>query len=160
MSTYECATLVLQMLVAFAAFGTLFVYYRQLKEMSGQLASMQETSRAQSSLSLVQFLQEPDVRQARHTVRELLSQKPMDQWTDEEKFHASRVVANYDVAGALVKSGMASVDLIAANWGPSIIHCYQVLEPWINATRDRPGAHAKYWSNFKWLYEQSLMACK
>lgn len=159
MSTYECTTLILQTLVALATFGVLFVYYRQLRVMSHQLVSMQETSRAQSALSLVDFLQEPNVREARHTVRAILSQKPMEHWTDEEKDHASRITANYDVVGALVKTGIAPVDLIAANWGPSIIHCYEVLEPWIEAHRNRPGAHATYWSNFKWLYEQSKIAC-
>lgn len=159
MTTYECATLILQGLVAVATFGVLLIYYRQLRVMSGQLVSMQETSKAQSGLSLVDFLQEPDVRKARLTVRAVLSQKPMQQWSEDEKDHASRVTANYDVAGALVKSGIAPVDLIATNWGPSIIHCYEVLEPWINANRNRPGAHATYWSNFKWLYEEAKKAC-
>jgi hypothetical protein len=151
--------LILQALVAVATFGVLFVYYHQLRVMSGQLVSMQETSKAQSGLSLVGFLQEPDVREARHTVRAVLSQKPMEEWTDREKDHASRVTANYDVAGALVKSGIAPVDLVAANWGPSIIHCYEVLKPWVEAHRNRPGARATYWSNFKWLYEEAKKAC-
>lgn len=159
MSTYELATLILQALVAVATFGALIVYYRQLRVMSRQLLSMEETSRAQSGLSLVDFLQEPDVREARHTVRAVLSQKPMEEWTGSEKDHASRVTANYDVAGALVKSGIAPVDLVAANWGPSIIHCYEVLEPWIEAHRNRPGARETYWSNFKWLYEEAKKAC-
>jgi hypothetical protein len=158
-STFECVTLILQALVAVATFGALFVYYRQLRVMSGQLVSMQETSKAQSGLSLVDFLQEPDVREARHTVRAVLSKKSMEEWSDKEKDHASRVTANYDVAGALVKSDIAPIDLVAANWGPSIIHCYEVLEPWIEAHRNRPGAHATYWSNFKWLYEEAKKAC-
>lgn len=159
MSKYELVTLILQALVTLATFGALFVYYRQLRVMSRQLLSMQETSRAQSGLSLVDFLQESDVREARHTVRAVLSQKPMEEWTGDEKDHASRVTANYDVAGALVKSGIAPIDLIAANWGPSIIHCYEVLEPWIEAHRNRLGARATYWSNFKWLYEEAKKAC-
>lgn len=159
MSKYESLTLILQALVAFATFGALFVYYRQLRILTRQLLYMQETSRAQSGLSLVDFLQEPDVREARRTVRAVLSQKPMDEWTENEKDHASRVTANYDVAGALVKSGIAPVDLVAANWGPSIIHCYDILEPWIEAHRNRPGARSTYWSNFKWLYKEAKKAC-
>ncbi|WP_456318564.1 DUF4760 domain-containing protein [Hydrogenophaga taeniospiralis] len=158
-SNYELATLVLQVLVALATFGALFVYHRQLRVMSHQLLSMQEASRAQSGLSLVDFLQEPNVRKARHTVCAVLSQKPMEEWTSDEKDHASRVTANYDVAGALVRSGIAPVDLVAANWGPSIIHCYEVLEPWIDAHRNRLGARATYWSNFKWLYEEAKKVC-
>jgi len=93
-SKYEYVTLILQALVAIATFGALFVYYRQLRVMSRQLVSMQETSRAQSGLSLVDFLQEQDVREARHTVRAVLSTKPMEHWTETEKDHASRVTAN------------------------------------------------------------------
>lgn len=159
MTTYESMTLILQGIAAIAALVLLYVYSRQLQVMSRQLVSMQETSKAQSGLSLVDFLQEPDVRKARHTVRAILSQKPMEEWSDEEKDHASTVTANYDVTGALVKSGIAPIELIAANWGPSIIHCYEVLEPWINAHRNGPGAHATYWSNFKWLYEEAKKAC-
>ncbi|MFB1485505.1 MULTISPECIES: hypothetical protein [unclassified Thiocapsa] len=159
MTNYECATLLVQGFVAVFTLGALVVYFLQMRIMAKQLASMQETARAESSLSLVGFLQSPEIREARHTVRSVLSKKPMEHWTDEEKDHASRVTANYDVAGALIKSGLAPVDVIASNWGPSIIHCYDVLEPWIESHRDRPGGHNKYWSNFKWLYDESKKSC-
>lgn len=158
MTTYEIVTLVIQSLVAVATFGVLFIYYRQLRVMSGQLNSMQETAKAQSGLALVDFLQEPEVREARHTVRAVLSTKPMKHWSIEEKAHASRVTANYDVAGALVKAGLAPIELIAANWGPSIIHCYETLEPWIQENQTRPGSQVSYWSNFNWLYQQAKKA--
>lgn len=159
MTTFEYVTIILQSLVAVATFGALFVYYRQLRVMSSQLVSMQETAKAQSGLALVNFLQEPEIREARHTVRAVLSAKPMEHWSEKEKDHASRVTANYDVTGALVKSGLAPVELIAANWGPSIIHCYEVLEPWIEEHQTRLGARMSYWRNFKWLYEEAKKAC-
>jgi len=159
MSAYEILTLILQGSVAFAAFKVLFVYKDQLKVMSAQLISMQETSKAQSELALADFLQESEVRKSRQIVRKDLSKKPMEEWSDEEKNHASNVTANYDVVGALIKSGIAPVDLVAANWGPSIIHCYKVLEPWIEFQRNQSGAHPKYWSNFKWLYEEAKKTC-
>jgi hypothetical protein len=139
-----------------ATFGALYFYYRQLRVMSHQLVSMQETSRAQSELALVNFIQESSVRDARRVVRESLSQKSIELWAEDEKECASKVTANYDVAGALIKSGVAPVELIATNWGPSIIHCYEVLEPWIEIHRNRPGAHSTYWSNFKWLYDEAI----
>ncbi|MDD1621293.1 MAG: hypothetical protein LUQ11_07410 [Methylococcaceae bacterium] len=155
MSNYECSSIILQVLISFVAFGTLVVYYRQLKVMSRQLNAMQESSRAQSGLSLVEFLQSPEVRKARHAVREILSTKPFDDWSDEERNYAALVTANYDVAGALIRSGLAPIELITANWGPSINHCYEVLEPFIAEHRNRPGASPRYWSNFKWLYEKA-----
>ena len=64
------------------------------------------------------------------------------------------VVANYDVAAALLRSGLLSVELVTTNWGPSIKHCYAILEPFIEELRARPGGHEKYWCNFRWLRDQ------
>lgn len=155
MSNYELASIVLQIVISLAAFGTLYIYSRQLKVMSRQLTAMQESSRAQSGLSLVAFLQAPEVRTARHCVREVLSQKPHHEWSAEERQSASQVTANYDVAAALIRAGLAPVELVAANWGPSIRHCYEILIPYIEEHRTRTGADPRYWSNFKWLYEKT-----
>lgn len=159
MTSFELYTLVMQALVAAATFGALFLYYRQLRVMSEQLSSMQETSKAQSGLSLVNFLQDPEVRKARRTVRSCLSSSALEDWNEEEKEHAASVAANYDVTGALVKSGIVPVDLVAANWGPSIIHCYEVLKPWIELHQTGPGSHRSYWTNFEWLYRKAKAAC-
>jgi hypothetical protein len=155
MTNYELASIILQLLTSIAAFGVLLVYHRQLRVMSGQLSAMQESSRAQSGLSLVDFLQAQEVRKARHIVRDVLAKKPHELWSEEERNQAALVTANYDVAGALIKSGLAPVELVAANWGPSIKHCYEVLEPFIQEHRKCPGADPKYWSNFKWLYDKA-----
>lgn len=154
MTTYEQLTLILQAIIGVAAFFTLAVYYHQLRVMSKQLAAMQEASRAQGALSLVTSLQAPDVRAARQCVREVLSRKPLAEWSEDERRHASLVVANYDVVAGLLKANLAPAELIVTNWGPSITHCYQVLDPFIAEVRSRPGADARYWSNFDWLYAQ------
>jgi hypothetical protein len=159
MSSYESASIYLQIAIGVVAICTLAVYYHQLRVMSRQLSAMQESSKAQSSLSLVEFLQAPDVRHARHIVRSVLSKKPIGEWSEEERNSASVVTANYDVAGALIKGGLAPVELVAANWGPSIIHCYEVLAPYIEEHRNRPGAHPRYWSNFQWLAERAEECC-
>lgn len=155
MSDYEKISVCIQVLIGVIAFATLFVYYRQLRVMSGQLFAMQESSKAQSGLSLVAFLQAPEVRAARHVVRDVLSKKPLADWSHEERQSAALVVANYDVAAALIRAGLAPVNLIAANWGPSISHCHQVLQPFINEQRERPGGNQQYWSNFDWLLKEA-----
>lgn len=154
MTTYETWTLVLQGAVAIAVFATLLVYYHQLRVMADQLRTMQKTSLAQSSLALVEFLQSPEVREARRCVREDLSTRPLQEWSSTERQRAALVASNYDVAAALLKAGLAPLDLIAANWGPSIRHCHTVLTPFVQELRSKPGAHPTYWSNFDWLNEQ------
>ena len=154
MSVYETISVALQVTIGVVAFATLFLYYRQLRVMSGQLSAMQESSKAQSALSLVDFLQASDVRAARTVVRSL-SGKPLADWSKDEKECASRVAANYDVAAALIRAGLAPVDLIATNWGPSIRHCHQIVQPFITKQRERPGGDPHYWSNFDWLVDQA-----
>lgn len=122
--------------------------------MGGQLTAMQKSSETQSALSVVSFLQTAEVRAARECVRGILSLKPLSEWSADERRHASVVTANYDVVAAMLKSGLCSVELISANWGPSIRHCYEVLKPFIEEHRAKPGADPDYWSNFAWLYSR------
>jgi hypothetical protein len=154
MTCYEKSSLVIQVLLGLVATATCLVYYYQLRVMSHQLSAMQESSKAQSSLELVSFLQASEVREARRIVRESLSSKKFHDWTTDDKRSASLVVANYDVAAALIREGLAPVSLICANWGPSIKHCFEILKPFIDEQRNRPGGSPAYWSNFEWLYNK------
>lgn len=156
MSTYdEALSLLLQLTVGVAAFVTLFFLYRQLRVMQDQLFAMQETTKAQSALSLVSFLQAPEVRAARQTVREVLSKKPLAEWSTVERQAASMVCANYDVAAGLLRARLAPAELVVNNWGPSIRHCHQILRPYVEELRAGPGGHSSYWSNFDWLCSEA-----
>lgn len=154
MTCYEGLSVLLQVFIAVVATATCVVYYYQLSVMSRQLNAMQESSKAQSGLELVAFLQTPEVREARRHVRESLAKKPLADWTSDDRKTAALVVANYDVAAALIREGLGPVSLIAGNWGPSIKHCFEILRPYIEEQRSRDGGCATYWSNFEWLYSQ------
>lgn len=154
MSTYEVWSLVAQAIIIVVATATVAVYYRQLRVMGRQLTSMQDSSRSECGLGLIAFLQSSEVRKARSLVRGVLSQKPLQEWTQKDREAASIVVSNYDVAAALLRSGLLPLDLVTNNWGSSIIHCYTVLHPYIEEQRSLPDGHEKYWSNFEWLRKQ------
>lgn len=160
MSDFEKWSLLLSALVTLIALATAVFYFRQLKVMSEQLLAAQHAAKAQSALMLVQHLQAPDVRKARHTVRSRLANLKLDDWTDEDRSDAALVVANYDVAAALIKSDAAPMTLIADNWGPSITHCHAVLAPFVADLRSRPGGCADYWSNFDWLANYVSRRCQ
>ncbi|MEZ5465921.1 MAG: hypothetical protein R3F22_12005 [Lysobacteraceae bacterium] len=155
MSSYEALSLIIQFSLAVVAAVTVIVYFQQLRTMSSQLITMQKSSDAHSALALVHHLQSPDIRDARTAVRRELSKKPFDEWTDQERQLASSVVANYDVAAAIIRSGLAPLELISENWGPSIVHCHAVLSPFIAQVREREHGCEKYWSNFDWLADQT-----
>lgn len=110
MSLYETLNLLLQAIVAVAAFATLAFLYRQIRVMVDQLLATQESSRAQTALAIVNFLQSAEARASRHCVRQELSQKPLDERTEDDRRHASLVCANYDVAAALLKANLAPTD--------------------------------------------------
>jgi hypothetical protein len=151
MTQFETLTLVLQAVVAVVAFVTLAFLYGQVRVMVAQIVATQEASRAQSVVSIVGFLQSADVRAARQCVRSTLSKKHHSEWTEEEKGHASLVCANYDVAASLLKAKLAPVELFVLNWGPSIVHCHEILSPYIGELGAKPGVRPEYWANFDWL---------
>lgn len=157
MATYETATLVLQSVIAVGAFATLAVYYYQLRVMGRQLVAMQDSSRAQGALTLVEFLQSSEVRAARHVMRDKLSKIPLSDWTEEGRRCAALVCSNYDVVAALLRVNLAPADLIVANWTTSITHCHQVLLPFIKNFRDEANDY-RYWSNFDWLMQHAGQA--
>ena len=154
MTEYEKWNLLLQGVVAMTAFATLAFLYRQVRAMVDQIVATQEASRAQSVMTIVSFLQSTDIRASRECVRAILSTKHHTQWTEEEKRHAAAVCANFDVAASLLKARLAPIELIVSNWGPSIVHCHQVLSPYVSELRAKPGAHPTYWGNFDWLRAQ------
>lgn len=155
MSKYEIWSVILQVMIGVVAAGTLIVYYRQLKVMGKQLATMEESSRGQSTLELVNFIQSPEVREARHLVRHKLASVPFKKWSQADRQSAALVIANYDVAAMLLKTGVAPVHLIVENWGTSIIHCHGILKPFIIEQRQKTGGDQLYWRNFDWLLEQT-----
>lgn len=155
MTNYEKATFLLQSIVAIAAFISVYLVLRQLRVMSAQIEATQNASEAQSIISIVNFLQASDARDARAVVRSSLSRAHHDSWDETQKRHASTVCANYDVVAALLRAGLIrNKHVIVDNWAPSIQHCHQVLAPFIDSKRRESGGDLRYWQNFEWLKVQ------
>lgn len=151
MTSYEIWSLVLQAVVAAIAFGTFYLLFRQIKLMNDQIIAAQNSTLAQSALSITQYLQATDARAARKHVRRTLSNKKFTEWDETDRNHASDVCANFDVVAALLKAKLAPCEIFYSNWGVTICHCYEILLPHITEMRKRQGNHSKYWSNFEWL---------
>jgi hypothetical protein len=152
MTAYEKSALILQAIIAIAAFVSVYLVLRQLHAMSNQIEATQHASEAQSIISIVNFLQAAEARDARAEVRSKLSGIHHESWDENQNRHASAVCANYDVVAALLKAGLIkNKHIIVENWAPSIQHCHQVLSPFIDAKRKAPGGNLTYWKNFDWL---------
>ena len=127
----------------FIAF-TFVIYYLQLR-------AMRAASSAQNILSVITYLQEPTVREARRVVRMELKSKPLSEWTDGDKRAASLVQSTYDIAGILIKSRLVPKEVFTENWGGSITDCHAVLAPYLDALRSESSGATPYGAHFVWL---------
>lgn len=83
--SYNCWNIGLQIQTVLSVLITVVVYYRQLQ-------AMQKGATAQNILTLVQYLQAPELRAARRHVLSRLQSMAYDTWNDEDKSLASNDV--------------------------------------------------------------------
>ena len=148
-NTYNVWSIILWGGTLLAGGVTVIIYYRQLR-------AMQETIRAQNLAGLIQYLQSPEVRHARHVVIGLKGMPYAGggrRWSEGVEQEASTACAAYVVTGILVQLNRVDRDVIIANWGPSIRLVYNNCREFIEARRKESG-DPRYWRAFDWLYEQ------
>ena len=150
MSKGEIANLIVQSLIWLAMIATFIVYALQLR-------AMRKSSEGQNFLSLVDYLQAQDVREARRVVRTTLKEKVSNSepLCDSEDRAASLVCSTYDVAAILIRSGVVPAKPFIENWGPSIRDCYEVLRPYIKKMQQPENSGPEYWDDFDWVYQQA-----
>ena len=146
------ASTIIEALATIVIAITLVIYLKQLFVMRDQLTAMRSGAQAQNFLSLVQYLQAPDVREAREVVIRLLQNKAFKDWDEQDCRHASAVCSTYDVTGIIIRLGLVAPKPIVENWGPSIKQCFEACEPLIKERRRTAGP--TYWDDFDWLYSQ------
>lgn len=137
-----------------AILGTFIVYYLQLKAMRRQLDTAQEAARGQNFFTLINFLQEQSLREARQFVLEHLSQKPQADWTEDDKKKASIVCSSYDAAIIAYRKKLIDTKVFAKNYGPIIKSCYRVLKTFILERQAVRGSD--YWNDLQQLGEELL----
>ena len=151
---------VVQVLTSVAIVCTFLVYLGQLFAMRKQLAVAQSSSRNQNLLTLIAFLQNPDLVRARGVLFQLLDDsKPLSEWTTEERWQAERVCASYDVTGIVLREGDAvSNDAIAGNWRYSIQRAHAATADMMDLYQANRGAD--FWANFDWLARETGCPCR
>jgi hypothetical protein len=143
--TFNFWYLILQLLLWLATLGMLGIFYDQLR-------ASRAAATGQNILALVNFLQDPYVREARTIVRGKLKDKAsyMD-WTREDKHAADIVCSTYDVAAILIfQERLVPAKPFVENWGASIRDCFEVLGPHIQEMQKHSGS--AYWDDFLRLY--------
>jgi len=146
--TYNLINFIVQTIIGVAIISTFVVYYCQLM-------AMRNASKGQNTISIINILQDSEVRKARKIVIKELALKEYVTWTDDEKDSASIVCSNYDMLSILIsKKGFVENKIFIDNWGPSIIKCYNILKPHIDEMQKPQNSGANYWNDIKLLYDK------
>ena len=116
-----------------------------------QVEMTTRASQVQATLSIIQYLQSPDVRAARAIVRNL---KPttdwMRDWTPDEQSAAASVCASYDAAAMLIVQRYVEPEPLVTTWGPSVSACFRICEPFIRSLKETNGP--AYWRHFETMF--------
>lgn|GEM_PF-4263887 len=135
--TYNSLTIVLWTLTLLAGLATVTVYLFQLR-------AMHKAIRAQNLAWLVQYLQAPNEREARHIVlTQIRTTLSPGEWHPDHRRAAGTACAAYSIAAVFVELNRVDKDVIVNNWGPSIWAVGKVCEHYIADQRRQMGE--AYW---------------
>ena len=145
--------LIIQVVTTITLVATFIAFLAQLRTMQKQLEVAKQSTLAQNTLAVAQFLSQPEIRASRRHMFRNLAGKKLSDWSDEDRIEAERVCSSYDVTGLLVRAGIADRDIIIENWGASLRRLYLVALPLIGEMRKLSG-DLNYWDDFEWLAKQ------
>lgn len=109
-----------------------------------QVRSAARAAKADATLSVVQFLQRPDIRLARKTVREMGPQESDEGWSDVQKEAVGLVCSSFDSICMLSSRKLVDQDTFIEMWGASMVWCYQACRPYVLRLRERHGFEDYY----------------
>lgn len=147
MDTFSLILSILAVVVA----GVSALFARQ------QVQVAQSSTRVQSILTLVDYLQRQDIRDSRRVVLTQLESIPASEWTAEQRAIASGVAASYDLVGTLLRTNAVDGTLILQSYGASIIRCHEACVPMIDGFRRNmpPALATSYWDDLDWLADEA-----
>jgi hypothetical protein len=115
---------------SFVTFGTLIF-------LAVQILLIARINRGQNTIAIMEFLQRPEVREARRHV--LTLKRDLADYNDIDRTQASLVASSYDVAGLMVENGYIDKHVVIDAWGFSIVSTFKLLSPYLEDKRKRDG---------------------
>ena len=129
-----------------------------------QVAEGRRAAYATAFAAVAAILQDPEIRDARWHVLNVLGQhkdkdadgaevevpkKEFDCWSSVDRALAGKVCQSYDTAAIVCRRGMLPPDVVADSWGHSLRHVLPIVQPLIDEfQRDRA---PEYWDDFVWI---------
>jgi hypothetical protein len=143
---------IIQVAIAVILLFTAAVYLFILRE------SRKATSAAMFKAA-IDILQEENVRKARHTLINQLSNKILSTWTDSEIREAEIVCNTYDSIGAMVQHKLIPQKYVVKHWGFSLQKTWQAVQPLVKKYRAEREFEDQ-WHNYEWLATKSEKRAK
>lgn len=129
-----------------AVVATMFAVIAQARTAARLAEDSREAVRGQNYFTLVRFLQDSEIRESRGHVLGQLSSKKLNDWSPEDKDHASRVSSSYDCACIAYSKNFIDKEIFRDGYGPSITACFNVLSEFVSERQGQRGH--KYWDDF------------
>jgi hypothetical protein len=82
-----------------------------------------------------------------------IGNKPLHEWSPEERDCGERVIRTYDFLGLMTKRGLLDEGLVLSVWGRRVLELWNCL----HGLRDeiRPAGDDTYMGNFRWLAKEA-----
>lgn len=138
-----------------ALVATLIVYWHQLRTMQGQLGAARDASQSQNVLTLIDYIQRADHRDARRTLFKL-ENKLFDDWSIEDQKFAEMACSGWDTVGLVLRNTTipGALEVIVGNWRHSIHRCHILTGQLRDRLRDE--RDPDFWDDFDWLAAKAL----
>jgi len=117
-----------------------------------QLREMKRGTIAQAFSAIVSLLHSEKCRKARKVLMNI-EEKDFAKWTEDQVDDAEIACSTYDIVGILLRRKVIDHRMVTAEWGQSIVKCWEHAEPMI--TRYRKGRGQDYWDDFEDLYNKA-----
>jgi hypothetical protein len=137
----EVGSWISQIVVAVIALVAASIAYRQVK--------------AFGALELVKFMQQDSIRKARWHVRTILANKPLSEWTDDDRRQASAVCSSFDLMGFLLRKKLAPRRAYITLYASTVQIMHHNVTEYLAHERDLSRNGPEFWKHFTWLNEQA-----
>lgn len=115
---------------------------------------MRKTTHATAFKAAFDILQSEKTRKACEVVFVSLKEKPLTQWTKEEKEAAKEVCQSFDAVGIMCKRGYVPIDSITDSWGSSLRDSLKIVSPLIYQRRADQNSK-EFWDDYEWLANEA-----
>lgn len=147
--TYNVCSFVFQVLTFAAVIVGVVAIWLQVRALNQQHRAQQAALQLQALPTVIDLLESPAVRAARHAARTKLADKPLDKWTDADRAAADEVLTAFDLAAALAHRDKIDLALVLNHWSHDIASVGRNCRDYV---ADRRAAEGRgYLAEFRWL---------